>query len=435
NNKRVYFEFKHRLANGQIRDVEVFSSRIEYKGEEMLHSIIHDITEKKRLMNELIDAKERAEESDRLKSAFLANMSHEIRTPLNGIVGFTSLLTNEKNLSETDKQSYSRIINKSTEGLLKIINDILDISRLETGKTIIEQKVFDVGKTLSSLYLIFNKKLKEAGKENVKLIQNEFPQKVQLNTDENRLIQIFSNLLDNALRFTHNGSIKFGISEIKNGHVEFFTSDTGIGISKEKQQMVFESFIQADSGMTRSYGGTGLGLTIVKKLVDLLGGKIVLESELGKGSRFSFSLPCLLLDGEQNEEVTNHEKIYESTHTKTDTKTKILIVEDDKVSRLYFKQILSKHYKKLFFAETGEQALKLYSAESPDIVLMDIGLPDMNGLEIVKRIREKDQRVKIIAQSAYAMTGDKEKAFDAGCNDFITKPVEVELLLSKLFKN
>ncbi len=320
-------------------------------------------------------------------------------------------------------------------GKLKIINDILDISRLETGKTVIEQKVFDVKNTLSSLYLIFNKKLKEAGKENVKLILSELPQNVFLNTDENRLIQVFSNLLDNALRFTHNGYIKFGISEIKNGRVEFFTSDTGIGIPEGKQQMVFESFTQADSGMTRSYGGTGLGLTIVKKLVDLLGGKIVLESEPGKGSRFSFSLPYLSLDGGQNEDEQNDEKAHKTIHTKIDTKTKILIVEDDEVSRFYFKQILSRHYTKLFFAATGEQALKLYIDESPDIVLIDIGLPDINGLEIVKRIREKDLGVKIIVQTAYAMTDDKEKAFHAGCNDFITKPVEINLLLNKLSKN
>ena len=435
NNERIYFEFKHRLANGQIRDVEVFSSQSEYKGKVLLHSIVHDITEKKRLMNELTDAKERAEESDRLKSAFLANMSHEIRTPLNGIVGFANLLTNEKNLSEEIKQSYSQIINKSTEGLLKIINDILDISRLETGKTVIEQKVFDVKNTLSSLYLIFNKKLKETGKENVKLILSELPQKVFLNTDENRLIQVFSNLLDNALRFTHNGNIKFGISEIKNGRVEFFTSDTGIGIPKEKQQMVFESFTQADSRMTRSYGGTGLGLTIVKKLVELLGGRIILESEPEQGSRFSFSLPYFSLDNEQKEDEQKDEKAHIKIHTKIDTKTKILIVEDDEVSRFYFKQILSRHYKKLFFAATGEQALKLYIAESPDIVLIDIGLPDINGLEIVKRIREKDLDVKIIAQTAYAMTDDKEKAFRAGCNDFITKPVEINLLLNKISKN
>ncbi len=435
NNERIYFEFKHRLSNGEIRDVEVFSSLTEYKGKVLLHSIIHDITEKKQLMNELIDAKERAEESDRLKSAFLANMSHEIRTPLNGIVGFTNLLTNERDLSEEIKQSYSQIINKSTEGLLKIINDILDISRLETGKNVIEQKIFDVKKTLSSLFLIFNTKLKEAGKENVKLILSELPQKVFLNTDENRVIQVFSNLLDNALRFTHNGNIKFGISEIKNGRVEFFTSDTGIGIPEEKQQMVFESFTQADSRMTRSYGGTGLGLTIVKKLVELLGGRIILESEPEQGSRFSFSLPYFSLDNEQKEDEQMDEKGHIEIHTQIDTKTKILIVEDNDVSRFYFKQILSRHYKKLIFAATGKQALKLYIAESPDIILIDIGLPDINGLEIVKRIREKDLGVKIIAQTAYAMTNDKEKAFLSGCNDFITKPVEINLLLNKLSKN
>ncbi len=432
---KVRFEFKHRLSNGQIKDVEVLSSKTEYKGKELLHSIIHDVTEKKRLMNELIKAKERAEESDHLKSAFLANMSHEIRTPLNGIVGFTNLLTNENNLSKEEKQRFSQIINKSTEGLLKIINDILDISRLETGKTTFEKKVFDVGKTLSSLHLIFYEKLKETEKKSVKLIYKEFPQKVYLNTDENRLIQVFSNLLDNALRFTHQGSIEYGISEINDEYVEFYTSDTGIGIPKNKQQLVFESFTQAESGMTRSYGGTGLGLAIVKKLIELLDGEIMVESEQGKGSRFSFRLPGTSSHEEQND----NEKIEEITpipaHNNIDTRTKILIVEDDESSRLYFRLILSKHYKNLYVAETGEQALNLYDAESPDIILMDIGLPDINGLELVKKIREKDQEVKIIAQTAYAMAGDKFKALQAGCNDFITKPLNTKSLLNKLISH
>ena len=432
NNFRVYFEFKHRLANGQIKDVEVFSSKIEYNGKELLHSIVHDVTEKKRLMSELIEAKERAEESDHLKSAFVANMSHEIRTPLNGIIGFTNLLTSEKNLSEEEKQRFSQIINKSTEGLLKIINDILDISRLETGKTVFEKKVFDVGKTLSSLQLIFSEKLKEAEKENVKLIYREFPQKVFINSDETRFIQVFSNLLDNAIRFTHKGIIEFGIAEINYEQVEFYTLDTGIGIQKDKQQLVFESFTQADSGMTRSYGGTGLGLTIVKKLVELMGGEIILESEQGKGSRFSFKLSCLDPDPELKEDTIREDNNLISMSNEINTKTKILVVEDDEISRIYFKKILSKHYKNLFFAETGEQALNLYKTESPDIILLDLGLPDINGLDLTKKIRENDWKVKIIAQTAYAMSSDKHKALQAGCNDYITKPVETGLLLKKL---
>lgn len=434
-NRRVYFEFKHRLSNGSIRDVEVFSSQTEYKGKLLLHSIFHDVTDKKRLMNELIEAKERAEESNRLKSAFLANMSHEIRTPLNGIVGFTNLLTTERDLSEDAKQQFSQIINKSTDGLLKIINDILDISRLETGKSVIEQTPFDVGKLLSSVYLMFSKKLKDGGKEDVELILNTVSQTVILNSDENRLIQIFSNLLDNAIRFTQNGTVSFGISKIERGRIEFFVSDTGIGIPKEKHQIIFESFMQADASMSRSYGGTGLGLAIVRKLLELMGGEIVLESEPGKGSHFSFYLPYYENQAELTANVEQEGKDYLTVTKGLDNKTKILVVEDDEVSRFYLLNILKKRFQKLLFAENGEKALTLYKSELPDFILMDIRLPDISGLEIVKRIRKNDQKVKIIAQTAYAMSGDKENAREAGCNDFITKPVNPELLFEKLSIN
>ena len=431
-NRHIYFEFKHRLSNGSIKDVEVFSSQTEYKGKLLLHSIVHDVTEKKRLMNELIEAKEHAEESNRLKSAFLANMSHEIRTPLNGIVGFTNLLTTEKDLSEDAKLQYSQIINKSTEGLLKIINDILDIARLEAGKSVIEQKPFDVGKLLSSIFLMFSKKLKDEGRKDVELLLNMAPQTVIVNSDENRLTQIFSNLLDNAIRFTQSGTVNFGISKIKSGRVEFFVSDTGIGIPGEKHQIIFESFIQADARMSRSYGGTGLGLAIVRKLLELMGGEIFLESESGKGSHFSFYLPYSENQTELVVNIEQDEKDYFTVQEGLDSKTKILVVEDDEVSRFYLLNILKRRFQKLLFAENGEKAMTLYKSESPDFILMDIRLPDINGLEIVKQIRENDRKVKIIAQTAYAMSGDKENARKAGCNDFITKPVKPELLFEKL---
>jgi PAS domain S-box-containing protein len=432
NNRLIYFEFKHRLSNGDFRDVELFSSQTEYKGKLLLHSIVHDVTDKKRLMNELIEAKEHAEESNRLKSAFLANMSHEIRTPLNGIVGFTNLLTTEKNLSEVVKHQYSQIISKSTEGLLKIINDILDISRLETGKSIIDQRPFDIGNLLSTVYLMFNKKFKDEGKEDVELILKTVPQTILLNSDENRLTQIFSNLLDNAIRFTQSGTVSFGISKIQSNRIEFFVSDTGIGIPKENHQIIFESFTQADEGWTRSYGGTGLGLTIVKKLLELMGGEILLESEPGEGSRFTFNLPYSEDRAGKTVNAESEIKKDFSLTDEMDINTKILVVEDDEVSRFYLQHILIKRFQKLLFAENGEKALSLYKSESPDIILIDIRLPDINGLEIVKKIRENDWKVKIIAQTAYAMIGDEKNARVAGCNDFITKPIRPDLLLEKL---
>jgi PAS domain S-box-containing protein len=425
--KQDYFEFKHRLANGQIRDVEVFKSQTEYKGKILLHSIIHDVTEKKQFYDELIAAKEKAEESERLKSAFLANMSHEIRTPLNGILGFTNLLAEDENLTKETKHEFAQIIKKSADGLLKIINDILDISRLETGRTILEQKTFDVDKMLSTVNAIFQKKISDSENKHVILQMVNANNAVLMISDENKLIQIFSNLLDNAIRFTSSGKIEFGISEVSENGIEFFVSDTGIGIPAEKHHMVFDRFMQADPGISRSYGGTGLGLAIVKKLVELMGGKIYIASEPGKGTRFWFRLPYDFSQGDASRiEKFDSERI-KAVLPYIDTMTKILIVEDDLNSRFILQKILDKRYKCLFFANTGKQALQLFETETPDIILMDIGLPDINGLDIVKQIRANGgKKIRIIAQTAYAQVDDKRKAIEAGCDDFISKPIKAE---------
>jgi signal transduction histidine kinase len=273
-------------------------------GKRIMLSMAPDITQRKRVQDELVIAKEKAEESERLKTAFLANMSHEIRTPLNGILGFTNLLTTDDNLEKESKIKYASVINKSAEGLLKIINDILDISRLETGKTTIEQKPFDAAKTLSTIHFIFEKKRTDAGTNEVELIVKKPDAPLVLNTDENRLMQIFSNLIDNALRFTSEGSVTFGISQVMEGKAEFFVADTGVGIPKEKHALIFDRFSQADNSTTRSYGGTGLGLSIVKKLLELMGSEISVESEPGKGSVFRFWLPVFATRGSE-EKVSN----------------------------------------------------------------------------------------------------------------------------------
>ncbi|MBN2820566.1 MAG: PAS domain S-box protein [Bacteroidales bacterium] len=396
-------------------------------GKKIMLSIAPDITQRKKVQNELIVAKERAEESERLKSAFLANMSHEIRTPLNGILGFTNLLTEEENLTQTQKKEFANVIKKSGDGLLKIINDILDISRLETSKADILQKPFDAIKTLSTIYSIFQKKKTGIEKENIELIVKKPEMPLILNTDENRLIQIFSNLLDNALRFTPEGSVTFGISGIKENKAEFFVADTGVGIPKEKHGIIFDRFSQADNSLTRSYGGTGLGLSIVKKLLELMGSEITLDSEPGKGTCFRFQLPVVSMDKNEEPSIENKPsgKIKFSN-------TKILVVEDDLASQHYFRQILTSRSGDLYFAATGTEALNIYKTRKPDVILMDIRLPDINGLEVVRKIRTTDNQVVIIAQTAYAMTEDKLKALEAGCNDFVAKPINIEVLFRKI---
>lgn len=395
-------------------------------GQRIMLSMAPDITQLKEIQIELEEAKKLAEESERLKMAFLANMSHEIRTPLNGILGFTNLLAERKDLSAEDKKGYAFIINKSAGVLLKIINDILDISRLETSHASIERRSFDAGGTLSTVYSIFQKKFAETEKKDVDLILKLPEAQVVLNTDETRLIQIFSNLLDNALRFTSKGNVTFGISEISEGKATFFVTDTGIGISKENHDRIFDRFSQAN-GATRSYGGTGLGLTIVKKLLEMMGSKITLESEPGKGASFRFQLDCSsAAKTEKNTDV----RVKDGSNKLT--QKRILVVEDDAVSRLYFKQILSSTEAEVLFAENGEEALHRFEKQNPDLILLDIGLPDINGLEVVRRIREIDEKVIIVAQTAFAMYDDKQNAMKAGCNDYIAKPINSALLLKKI---
>lgn len=426
--KRIYFDFKHCLADGNIRDVEVFSGVIDYGGKQMLHSIVHDVTEKKKLFNELVQAKEKAEESERLKSAFIANMSHEIRTPLNAILGFTSLLTEDENLTRESKKEYASIINKSGEGLLKIINDILDISKLETGNNILDERPFDVKNMLLTINMLFERKFAESGKTEVVFKLEKPETEITLLTDENRLIQVFSNLLDNAMRFTHSGFVSFGVSKIEKNNVEFFVTDTGIGIPNEKHEMVFNRFTQQD--YTRSYGGTGLGLAIVKKLLEQMGSEIKMESEPGKGTSFRFQFPIQSYFIQPEELIAD--KPVEIVNTQ---KTKILVLEDEAVSKLLFNIVLTNQANELFFAETGKEALEIYETMKPHIILLDIGLPDMNGLDLVRKIRETDKNVYIIAQTAYAMISNKYDAIDAGCNDYIAKPINIDALIEKINKS
>ncbi len=423
-----YFEFKHRLADGRIRDVEIFSNNVELNGKDYLYSVVHDITEKKELFREVVKAKEKAEENDRLKSAFLANMSHEIRTPLNGILGFTGLLIGEKEYSDKEKEKFGRIINKSAESLMQIINDILDLSKLETDQLTLYKVSFRLNENLSGLFGLFRKKLDDKGKNSIKLELKCTPDNLYLNQDGNRLNQIFINLLDNAIKFTTEGIITFGFLEIRDGKIFFTVSDTGIGISQEKHDLIFNRFVQAEDNISKIYGGSGLGLSIVKKLITIMGGDIYLESEKGKGTRFIFYLPFEI--GEPAK--PDNRGIYNiDERGKT---YKILLVEDDQVSIQMYREMIGNQGENLKVAHTGQEALNLFRSFRPEIILMDIGLPDMNGLDVVKAIRKEDRQVYIIAQTAYAMHSDELLAIEAGCNYYISKPVDRNELLKKLFK-
>jgi len=381
-----------------------------------------NITERKTAEEELVKAKEKAQESDRLKSAFLANMSHEIRTPMNGIIGFAGLLK-EPGLTGEDQQEYIRIIEKSGARMLNIINDIIDISKIEAGLMKVDLKESNINEQVEYIYTFFKPEVETKG------IQLSFKNSLNskdstLIIDREKLYAILINLVKNAIKFTNEGSIEFGY-EMKGNYLEFFVKDTGSGIPKDRQQAIFERFIQADIADKMARQGAGLGLSITKAYVEMLGGRIWVDSEIGVGSTFYFTIPF------QNKPDLDRFNIKDSlicTDKPVDNLI-ILIAEDDDASRKYLEIALKPFSKQVFKAKTGLEAVEL-CRNHPDIdlVLMDIQMPEMNGYEASRQIRDFNKDVILIAQTAFGLSGDKEKALESGCNDYISKPINKDKL-------
>lgn len=372
---------------------------------------------------ELKKAKIKAEESDQLKSAFLANMSHEIRTPMNGIMGFAELLK-EANLTNEEHKNYIEIIEKSGTRLLNIINDIVDISKIEAGQMNVVYSETNINEQLQDIQSFF--KLETQDKGVLLVLNNSLAgEEMIIKTDRDKLYAIVINLVKNAIKYTSKGTIEFGF-EKKESHIEFFVKDSGIGISKDRHEAIFERFIQADFNDKMARQGAGLGLSIAKAYVELLGGKIWLESEPEKGSVFYFTIPCVV-----KLEENGCSPIYK-LENKVDCeieKLKILIAEDDKISRMLISKVLYSFSKEILIAKTGVEAVQI-CRNNPDIdlILMDIQMPEMNGYEATEKIRQFNNNVIILAQTAFALEGDKEKTIKAGCNGYVSKPIKKEEL-------
>lgn len=402
-----------------------------------------DITERKKAEKDLIIAKEKAEESDRLKSAFLANMSHEIRTPMNGILGFSTLLS-EPGLTGEDKQEFISMIQHSGKRMLNIIQEIIDISKIESG---IIQLNIDKANINDLIKHIFKLLKPEADKKGITLsVKNELEDaESEIITDREKLYAIFTNLVKNAIKYTDVGTVEFGyflrkanskkIASAKT-EFEFFVKDTGIGIQSHRQEAIFERFIQADIKDIQARQGAGLGLSIAKAYVELLGGKIGVRSKPGKGSTFFFTLKTEFIPTRVTSTKTANSKM------KVDNRIQnlnILVVDDDETSKVLIEKIVETITdNKITFAQSGIEAVKSCKANSEiNLVLMDIRMPDMNGYEATRQIRKFNKEVIIIAQTAFVLLGDKEKAIDSGCNDYISKPILKDNLLaiiSKYFK-
>jgi PAS domain S-box-containing protein len=420
-------ETKRVHKDGHLIDVSIIVTPIHIGADIVgAYGIYRDITERKRIEKNLIAAKEKAEESDKLKSAFLSNMSHEIRTPMNAIIGFSTLLS-DATVSEEEKQEFIRIIRERGNDLMRIMDDIIDIAKIEAGQVRIEIKDCQVNNLINSLYTTMNEVRKKLSKTDVEFIAKPFsPDKeFVIMTDGNRLRQVLANLIENAFKFTSEGRVEFGYTfrtDQKLGPlIEFYVSDTGIGIPKDKHHIIFERFRQADDSNTRKYGGTGLGLTICKNLLSLLGGEIRLESEQGSGTTFFVTLPITKLPESEAPSI-QPKKTYEYSGTLNE-KT-LLVVEDEESNYFLLERLLRRTGAKILWSRNGKDAIDMVKQGSIDLVLMDIRMPVMDGYEATEAIRQFNKTIPIIAQTAYALKGERERSIAVGCDGYISKPID-----------
>jgi PAS domain S-box-containing protein len=456
--ERIIFQTIHRRKNNTAYPVEIFLQIIKDGDQHVFLAIVNDITERleaefmlkerneeinaqneeylqmneelNQVNEELIKAKEKAEESDRLKTAFLQNMSHEIRTPMNAIMGFSGLLV--KNYNNKPKlERFSEIINQRCNDLLEIIEDILDIAKIESGRLSIDIEECDLNELFTELKAFFKEYQQRKGKNQIVFSMNTLGNSSDfiIATDRVKLKQILINLINNAFKFTDTGKIECICQLDGNNNLLFKVTDTGMGIPSDKHQVIFDRFTQLRQNQNLAYGGTGLGLTIVKGLVEVLGGKIWLESELGRGTTFYFTIAY-----KKPVQKKHSPNVSEVAQTYRFTGKTILVVEDDTFNAIYIKEILSLTDINILHTPWGIEAIEISSKQQPDLILMDIRLPDINGYEATRQIKQINPGIKIIAQTAYASQEDKRKCLDAGCCDYISKPLKSDVLLMLINK-
>ncbi|MFO8053767.1 MAG: PAS domain S-box protein [Bacteroidales bacterium] len=411
------------LKDGRVFERDFVPVQMENRKTEMLWHY-RDITKRIENEQELINAKEKAQEGERLKSLFLANMSHEIRTPMNAIVGFADLIL-EEYLDTNEVKEYAGFIASSGSHLLNLINDIIDISKIDAGHTSLELESTEVNSMLIELNNILSNELENKGKSHLQLICKAPEQNICAITDKTRLRQVLINLLQNAAKYTEEGSIEFGCKP-EHSSLLFYVKDTGIGIGEKQKELVFKRFYQAYDSSEKRYEGTGLGLSISKACVEMMDGEIWFDSTPGKGSTFYFTIdykPCEKHENEMRKTEKHTDKMdFLGKH--------ILIVEDDDVNFFYYDKVLKRYNLKVSRATKGEEVFEMLR-NNPDIklILMDIQLPDMDGLDVTKYLRNKDIKLPIIAQTAYAFSSDRAKCLDAGCDNYIAKPITKEDLI------
>ncbi len=425
--------------DGSHIDVEI-DGKIGYNPDgsfKQTHCVLHDVTKRKQAEERLQEAKQQAEAANIAKSQFLANMSHEIRTPMSVITGFADLLISEEGPDE--QKYYVDLIQKAGKSLLRIIDEILDVSRIESGKLEIKIEDCSLGELLDGIEVMMQPLAREEGLQFGVFRVGNLPATIQ--TDSGRVRQCLINLIGNAIKFTKRGHVHLKVSadDIQGTPcLRFDVEDTGIGIPQDKHVAVYETFSQADGSHTRQYGGTGLGLTITKQLAQLLGGNLSFTSQEGKGSVFSLVIPAGVdaessaLSGadEQTNEAATKSVITDNLHFSG----KVLVADDAESSQILAQKILERYGLEVVIVDNGTEAVEKARQESFDLILMDIQMPGLNGLEATKKLREEGITTAIAALTAYAMPEDRDKCMAAGCDDYISKPIDQDELRRVLKK-
>lgn len=419
-------ELINKKKNGELFvESAIITPIMDEKGETLFFlGVKEDITQKKKNEEELVKAKEKAEESDRLKTAFLQNMSHEIRTPMNAIVGFADLM--ELEIDDSEKlQYYTKVIKQRSNDLLDIINELLDIAKIESGQVNIKNEPVDINSLFSQLQNVYEEYQVQINKRHLKFFKKEVPKYINstIQSDSGKLKQVLVNLIHNAFKFTNVGQVEYGFHSVTNDNIVFFVSDTGIGIPENMRGVIFERFRKSADELVYVQDGIGLGLAIVKGLIQILGGKIWVESELGVGSTFYFSIPYIPIEPQVVAEKSGDVNNYNWSNST------ILIVEDDSYNAALFVEMLKSTKAKFLLANTGERAISILNS-NPEIslVLMDIKLPDISGFDLTIEFKKIKPLIPIIVQTAYAAEADRRKAMEVGCDDFIAKPIKREKL-------
>ncbi|HPT20533.1 MAG TPA: ATP-binding protein [Bacteroidales bacterium] len=401
--------------------LQVSVSKTTWYDQQAFVAVMRDFSERKRMELELIRAKEKAEESNSLKSAFLQNISHEIRTPMNAIIGFSSILT-DRDLSAEKRDSFAAIIINSSNQLLSIVTDVLTISSLETRQEKLHIQEVCINDVITELFSVFKT---QSVNQNISIRTRQplTDKQTVILADKTKVTQILTNLISNALKFTHEGFVEFGYN-LKDNMLEFYVKDSGIGIKPELQDVIFERFRQADLSINKNYGGTGLGLSISKGFVELMNGDIWVQSEIGKGSTFYFTIPYKPVNKTDNTIVrVNH----------TEEVATILVAEDEEYNYLYIEELLKNEKLKLIHTVNGEDTVEVCKTNrNIDLILMDIKMPLMDGYTAAIKIKEFRPGLPIIAQSAYALAHERERYKGDYFDDFITKPFEGNELKQKV---